>query len=110
MTESTKIELGEPSGRDENTRSISAAAITGAGDRHFCGGADTSRLARQAQDGFSSTASTPFAPKLSGVSKPIIAALNGATIGASIGLAADADIVVASQNAYLMDPHLDLGI
>ncbi len=42
--------------------------------------------------------------------KPVIAAINGPAIGAGFGLAAVCDILVASQNAYLSLPEIDVGL
>jgi enoyl-CoA hydratase len=42
--------------------------------------------------------------------KPTIAAVNGAALGAGLGLVASCDIVVASQNAVFGLPEVDVGL
>ena len=42
--------------------------------------------------------------------KPVIAAINGPAIGAGFGLAAVCDILVASDNAYMSLPEIDVGL
>ncbi len=42
--------------------------------------------------------------------KPVIAAVNGAALGAGFGLAAAADIMLASENAVFGMPEIDVGL
>jgi len=42
--------------------------------------------------------------------KPVIVALNGHSLGAGLGIAASADILVASENATLALPEIDVGL
>jgi len=44
-----------------------------------------------------------------GVRKPVIAAVNGVCAGGGLHFVADADIVIASSNATLLDPHVSIG-
>jgi E-phenylitaconyl-CoA hydratase len=110
MTAHMKTELARAWAWIDETPDIRVAVLTGAGDRHFCAGADVQRLADQGAAGASATAHVAFAPHMGACRKPIIAAVNGATAGAAIGLVADADVVLASRNAYFTDPHVDIGI
>jgi enoyl-CoA hydratase/carnithine racemase len=43
------------------------------------------------------------------VAKPVIAAVNGVCAGGGLHFVADADIVLASSDAYFLDPHVSLG-
>lgn len=42
--------------------------------------------------------------------KPVIAALNGPALGAGLGIAASSDILIASDNACLALPEIDVGL
>jgi enoyl-CoA hydratase/carnithine racemase len=44
-----------------------------------------------------------------GVSKPVIAAVNGTCAGGGLHFVADADIVIAASTATFLDPHVSLG-
>ncbi len=44
-----------------------------------------------------------------GVSKPVIAAVNGVCAGGGLHFIADADIVIASTAASFLDPHVSVG-
>jgi enoyl-CoA hydratase len=44
-----------------------------------------------------------------GVSKPVIAAVNGVCAGGGLHFIADADIVIAASNATFLDPHVSVG-
>ena len=44
-----------------------------------------------------------------GVSKPVIAAVNGVCAGGGLHFVADADIVLASSDATFLDPHVSIG-
>jgi enoyl-CoA hydratase len=44
-----------------------------------------------------------------GVEKPVIAAVNGVCAGGGLHFVADADIVVLSSSASLLDPHVSIG-
>src|SRR5688500_5467689 len=44
-----------------------------------------------------------------GISKPVIAAVNGTCAGGGLHFVADADIVIAASNATFLDPHVSIG-
>jgi enoyl-CoA hydratase len=44
-----------------------------------------------------------------GVSKPVIAAVNGVCAGGGLHFVADADIVLCASNATFLDPHVSIG-
>lgn len=43
-------------------------------------------------------------------SKPVVAALNGAALGAGLGMVASADVVIASEKATIGLPEIDVGL
>jgi enoyl-CoA hydratase/carnithine racemase len=87
--------------------------ITGAGDA-FCAGADLIEARDKA------ASSTAFREWLMGwrdtfrsierVPKPVIAALNGATLAGGLELALACDIVIAADNARIGDVHARYGL
>jgi E-phenylitaconyl-CoA hydratase len=87
---------------------VRVVVLTGAGQRHFCAGADLNLV--HARD-------TPFAPGAehnqtalsSGLAKPVIALVNGPAIGLGLHLAVDCDIVLASRHAYFLEPRTSYG-
>ncbi|MGI9603288.1 MAG: enoyl-CoA hydratase/isomerase family protein [Acidimicrobiales bacterium] len=44
-----------------------------------------------------------------GVTKPVIAAVNGTCAGGGLHFVADADIVIAAESATFLDPHVSVG-
>lgn len=44
-----------------------------------------------------------------GVTKPVVAAVNGTCAGGGLHFVADADIVVAAEDATFLDPHVSVG-
>ena len=97
--------------RVEDERDIRAAIITGAGDRHFCTGADVGSL----QVGMGGLRYEPYAdanrfsPRMMHVSKPVICAVNGLVNGGGLHFVADSDIVIATSTAVFMDSHVTVG-
>jgi enoyl-CoA hydratase/carnithine racemase len=87
---------------------VRLAVLAGAGDRHFCAGADLGLV--QATD-------TPFAPGAehnqtsasAGFPKPVIALVNGPAIGLGMHLAIDCDILLAVRSAYFREPRTAFG-
>lgn len=99
--------IAEIAGRSD----VRALVLTGRG-RAFCVGADLSdpvisldgpleeragKLARLMRDDIN-----PLVVELAGLAIPKIAAVNGPAVGAGLGLALAADIVIAAKSAYFM--------
>lgn len=93
--------------------SIRAAIVTGAGQRHFCTGADVDAVASR---GGMSTGTGPltdevyWSPRQNRVWKPVICAANGLVAGAGLHFVVDADIVVAADTVSFMDTHVNVGL
>ena len=86
---------------------------TGAG-KAFQTGLDVVQLARQPealreQSRRTKRAELKFTAWHNGVSKPVIAAVNGVCAGGGLHFVADADVVIASSAASFLDPHVSVG-
>ena len=84
------------------------AIVTGAGDRAFCAGYDIAEKSHGNAVGIAD-----FAPRLettSYVSKPVIAAVNGAAVAAGMALVEACDLIVAAEDAWFGLPEVKLGI
>lgn len=92
---------------------IRAVILTGAG-KVFCAGADLKGRA----DVIKGPGDLPAHSRrtrecfhaIRECAKPVVAAINGAGLGAGLGLAASADILVASETAALGLPEVDVGL
>lgn len=97
----------------EADQAVTVIVITGAGS-FFCAGGDFAVIERmvvseevRAELG---RGHGMVARCVLGLSKPSIAAVNGPALGFGAELAAFADMVVMSENAYLCDPHVRFGL
>jgi enoyl-CoA hydratase len=98
------------------------AILTAEGDRVFCGGADIGesdrRYNRRELRPDESVADLVDPGEvvreclfsISGGALPVIAAVNGAAVGAGVALVASCDVVVASTNAVFGLPEIDVGV
>ena len=95
--------------RDE----VRVAILTGAG-KVFCAGADIKErigLAKQPGDYWRhNRAAREYANCIRECTKPVIAAVNGAALGAGFGMMAACDIMLASDNAVFGMPEIDVGL
>jgi enoyl-CoA hydratase len=96
----------------KNDGNIRVIVITGAGDRAFSAGADLkmmkdvtpvrgvelSRLGQQLGD------------QIEALGKPVIAAINGYALGGGLELAMACDLRIASENAWLGQPEINVGL
>ena len=96
--------------RDPEVRCV---IVTGAGERHFCTGADVDRVASA---GHVAAGNGPMSdeirvsPHQNRVWKPVIAAVNGLVNGGGLHFVVDADIIVAAEHAAFMDTHTSTGM
>ncbi|WP_420881273.1 enoyl-CoA hydratase/isomerase family protein [Rhodococcus sp. (in: high G+C Gram-positive bacteria)] len=113
LTGSMMPVMREVWGEVRDDPSIRAAIVTGAGERHFCTGADVDAVASR---GGMSTGTGPltdevyWSPRQNRVWKPVICAANGLVAGAGLHFVVDADIVVASETVSFMDTHVNVGL
>jgi len=90
---------------------IVAVILTGAGERHFCTGADVGAL-EVGVGGLQNqpyAAANRFSPRMCAVTKPVICCVNGLVNAGGLHFVADSDIVVAAATAQFMDTHVSVG-
>ncbi len=95
---------------DPQVRSI---VMTGAGQKSFIAGADISELnalSGPVQGAAHARMGQALAFKIERLSKPVIMAINGYALGGGLELALAGDIRIASENARLGQPEINLGI
>ena len=97
-------------GRDEE---VTAVMLTGAG-KAFSAGGDLKWLEAQLRDPaephISVSDIVQLVATLVDLQKPIIAAVNGAAIGLGANIALLCDIIIASEDARIADPHVSVGL
>ncbi len=99
--------------RISETDDVRAVVLTGAG-RAFCAGADLKGRA----DVIKGPGDLPAHSRrtrecfhaIRECAKPVVAAINGPALGAGLALVASCDILVASKNASLGLPEIDVGL
>ena len=117
MNQTLKDELREVWRAVKNDPEVWCAILTGAG-RAFSTGADVEGLATggfRREDRWRELALIEGivdlpTPRRQRVHKPVIAAVNGATAGFSLDFVTEADIPIAADSAYFVDPHVSLGL
>jgi enoyl-CoA hydratase len=96
----------------ENDPAIKAVIITGAGDRAFCAGADLNMMkgAGAVRGTELSRIGQRLGDYIEAMAKPVIAAINGYALGGGIELAMACDIRLASENAQIGQPEINVGL
>jgi 2-(1,2-epoxy-1,2-dihydrophenyl)acetyl-CoA isomerase len=95
--------------------SVRAVVLTGAGG-HFCVGQDLAEhadtLRRDAEHAFDTVAAeyTPVIAALTGMPKPVIAAVEGSCVGAGLAMALACDLLVLSEGARLATAFGGIGL
>jgi enoyl-CoA hydratase/carnithine racemase len=92
--------------------SVRAIVITGAGQRAFCTGMDLKEVAGSGKFRQSSVnvhEALTLTPLKLDVWLPTIAAVNGVCAAAGLHFVTDADVVLASTNAWFVDSHVSVG-
>ena len=87
---------------------IRVVLLSGAGDT-FTSGNDIKDFQSRAQTD-EPTHASPFLTALSSLTKPLVAAVNGAAIGVGTTMLAHADLVVAARSARFVMPFTSLGL
>jgi enoyl-CoA hydratase len=103
--------LAELDGRDD----VAAIVLTGA-DPAFCAGLDLKAVAAGALVGGDGDGEARREPEplgvmpFDGVTKPLIGAVNGATVTGGLELALGCDLLIASERARFADTHARVGV
>jgi 2-(1,2-epoxy-1,2-dihydrophenyl)acetyl-CoA isomerase len=92
-----------------------ALLLTGAG-KAFCSGADL----KPDDYGYAGLPDdlgelldacyNPFVRKLAGLDIPVVSAINGPAVGAGLGIALTADIIIAARSAYMLLAFVNIGL
>lgn len=114
LSEGMCADLIDALGRADASRDISAIVLTGAGDA-FCAGGDLREFQRKRaqpslevyEEGF---ATADLFKLLSGITTPVIAAVNGAAFGGGFGLVCASHIAVAAETARFGCTEVRLGL
>jgi enoyl-CoA hydratase len=95
--------------RDENVKVI---VITGTGEKAFCAGLDLNEVKEITPVGMRELAKLGHKLTLAieEIGKPVIAAINGYVLGGGLELAMACDIRIASENARLGQPEVNVGL
>lgn len=105
------VELPQAWRQIERDPAVRVAIVTGAGNRTFCSGADLADLPRPADPDLANRLeSISWTNRQNGVTKPVIAAVNGLTIGGGLHFLADADLVLCADTVRLIDTHVAVGL
>ncbi len=96
----------------EKDPNIRALVITGAGDKAFCAGADVKEFKDKPLVELLEFMELghKVCTMIENLSKPVIAAVNGYALGGGLELAIACDFIIASTNAKLGQPEINLGI
>lgn len=96
----------------EEDAGVRAIVLTGAGDKAFAAGLDVKEVAGKSIPDYLafSRVSTKSLDKVAGVAKPTVAALQGQVLGGGCELAICCDLRIATSDAKIGCPEINLGI
>lgn len=112
LSRATLLAFGKLSRDVAGNDSVRAVVVTGAGDKAFCAGADLKERQGMTENDVRVQVAlyrSELGP-LDRSPKPVVAALNGATLGGGLELALCCDLRVAAPHAQLGLPETTLGI
>jgi enoyl-CoA hydratase len=108
----TLEELDQAFAELETSSEIRCVILTGAGDKAFAAGADIAAMAAmgpQEARRFSELGRR-LGERVAGLAVPVIAAVNGFALGGGLELALLCDFILASSNARLGQPEVNVGV
>lgn len=89
---------------------IACILITGAGDKHFCGGADLREIEdMMTAEGVTGDPRRDFVRHIEEVSKPVICVINGAAMGGGCEIALACDFRIMADDAKIGLPEIRFG-
>ncbi len=109
LTTELLTELADLLERVEGDTQVKAVVLSGS-DSVFAAGADLKEMAALDMVGVLQDVRPKLWQRISGFSKPLIAAVNGYALGGGCELVMHADIVIAGDNATFGQPEINLGI
>ena len=107
------MDLGKALDEVYNNPEIKSAILTGAGEKAFVAGADISEFTALGKEGGAELARRGqdlVFNKVENCPKPIIAAVNGFSLGGGCELAMSCHFRIASENAKFGQPEVNLGL
>ena len=113
LNQAVRLELQQALRDIEEDDNIRVAIVTGAGDKAFIGGADITELKEMtpiACEARASTLGQQLYTDIENLRVPVIAMINGFCLGGGCEIAMCCDIRVASENARLGQPEINIGI
>lgn len=112
LNEETILEISLRIADAKQDENIKVIVITGAGDRAFCAGADLNMMKGvNAYRGMRlSRVGQKLTNEIEELEKPVIAAINGYALGGGLELAMACDLRIASENAKLGQPEVNVGL
>ncbi|MBO8162319.1 MAG: enoyl-CoA hydratase/isomerase family protein [Brevibacillus sp.] len=112
MDQSMFARLGDVFEQAASDQAIRVVVLRGAGG-NFCSGADLNLLSRVSDPAEADrylTLINSFITRFHHLDKPTIAVIEGVAVGAGLNLALHADFVVASEDARLQEPFVQIGL
>jgi enoyl-CoA hydratase len=106
----TTAGLGQALLDTEANDGIAALVITGAGDKAFSAGMDLASFAKGTQTYEGAAATRYRSLGRHGISKPVIAAVNGSAVGGGFELMMACDLAIAADHAMLGIPEVKRGL
>lgn len=112
LNEETLLEISLRIADAREDKNIKVVVITGAGERAFCAGADLNMMkGAGAYKGMHlSQIGQKLTMEIEELEKPVIAAINGYALGGGLELAMACDLRIASENAKLGQPEVNVGL
>lgn len=106
------VEITEAIKAAEADETVRVVVLTGEGTKAFCSGADLKATRESGQNAGDSLREyyNPMISAIRNIPKPVICRLNGLAAGAGASLALACDVIIASEEAYLSQIFVQIGL